>query len=237
MSGKIFTVDECNQLTPLIETPFETEAMFQELLEKHPELLAGEQINPDRPCRWILISREMSVGIDGGWGSLDHLFIDQDAIPTFIEVKRSTDTRIRREVVAQMLDYAANGTRDWPLEKLQRLYLANVAGGSTPTLQDIGVDDEGVFWDRVSVNLRSGKVRLMFVADVIPDSLRAIIEFLNTQMRDTEVLGLEIKQFCAEDGQKTLVPNLLGRTANTIPPAGKKPYKSIEEFYASTRLR
>jgi len=51
--------------------------------------------------------------IDGGgdrW-SADHLFLDQDAIPTFVEVKRSTDTRIRREVVGQMLDYAANAIR------------------------------------------------------------------------------------------------------------------------------
>jgi hypothetical protein len=36
------------------------------------------------------------------------LIIDQHAIPTLVEVKRSTDTRIRREVVSQMLDYAAN---------------------------------------------------------------------------------------------------------------------------------
>jgi len=34
--------------------------------------------------------------------------LDQDAIPTIVEVKRSTDTRIRREVVGQMLGYAAN---------------------------------------------------------------------------------------------------------------------------------
>jgi hypothetical protein len=33
---------------------------------------------------------------------------DQNAVPTLVEVKRSSDTRIRREVVGQMLDYAAN---------------------------------------------------------------------------------------------------------------------------------
>jgi len=40
-------------------------------------------------------------------GVLDHLLLDQDGIPTFVECKRASDTRIRREVVAQMLDYAA----------------------------------------------------------------------------------------------------------------------------------
>ena len=44
----------------------------------------------------------------GGRWSLDHLFLDQDANPTLVEVKRSTDTRIRREVVGQVLDYVAN---------------------------------------------------------------------------------------------------------------------------------
>ena len=38
---------------------------------------------------------------------MDHLYIDQNAWPTLVEVKRSKDTRIRREVVGQMMDYAA----------------------------------------------------------------------------------------------------------------------------------
>src|SRR5688572_18045462 len=65
------------------------------------------------PRRWLLITREAGIALvsdDGGgsrW-SLDHLFVDQDGIPTLVEVKRASDTRGRREVVAQMLDYAAS---------------------------------------------------------------------------------------------------------------------------------
>ena len=57
----------------------------------------------------------MPVSGDGGSdrGSLDHLFLDQDAVPTLVEVKRSENTQIRREVVGQMLDYAANGVMFW----------------------------------------------------------------------------------------------------------------------------
>ena len=40
-------------------------------------------------------------------------------MPTLVEVKRSDDTRIRREVVGQMLDYAANGVVYWPAERLR----------------------------------------------------------------------------------------------------------------------
>jgi hypothetical protein len=51
--------------------------------------------------------------------SLDHLFLDQDGIPTLIEVKRSTDTRTRREVVARMLDYAANAVVNWSVDRIR----------------------------------------------------------------------------------------------------------------------
>ena len=58
-----------------------------------------------------MLSREAPLASEqdgaGRW-SVDHLPLDQDAIPTIVEVKRSSDTRIRREVVGQMLDYAAN---------------------------------------------------------------------------------------------------------------------------------
>ena len=43
-------------------------------------------------------------------------------MPTFIEVKRASDTRARREVVAQMLDYAANGSMFWTAEQLRSLF-------------------------------------------------------------------------------------------------------------------
>jgi hypothetical protein len=58
-----------------------------------------------------LITREAPVPADddgvGRW-AVDHVFLDQEGIPTLVEVKRSTDTRLRREVVGQMLEYAAN---------------------------------------------------------------------------------------------------------------------------------
>ena len=41
---------------------------------------------------------------------------------TLIEVKRSTDTRIRREVVGQMLDYAANAVSYWSVDTIKSLY-------------------------------------------------------------------------------------------------------------------
>jgi hypothetical protein len=54
------------------------------------------------------------------------------------------------------------------------------------------------FWAMVKTNLQAGRVRLIFVADVIPPELRRIVEFLNAQMDPAEVLALEIKQYVGE---------------------------------------
>src|SRR5690606_34514383 len=116
------------------------------------------------PRRWLLIKREQGVpgAMDGPdrW-SMDHLFLDQDGIPTIVEVKRSTDTRIRREVVGQMLDYAANGVRYWPAERLRddlaaRLDGTSAADAAICRLLDGSGRDETVesYWQQVHANLR-----------------------------------------------------------------------------------
>ena len=71
------------------------------------------------------------------------------------------------------------------------------------------IDD---FWSKVKTNLQAGRIRLVFVADEIPRELRRIVEFLNEQMDPAEVLAVEIKQFAGE-GVKTLVPRVIGQTA------------------------
>jgi len=56
-------------------------------------------------------------------------------------------------------------------------------------------------------------VRMVFVADRVPDELRRIVEFLNLQMDPAEVLALEVEQFVGS-GLRTLVPRIIGQTAN-----------------------
>lgn len=97
-------------LVAMDEAPFASEAELQQLLAETPDLMPGEPFDGTEPRRWLLVTREAGVALDdetGLHGSLDHLFLDQDGVLTLVEVKRSTDTRIRREVVGQLLDYAA----------------------------------------------------------------------------------------------------------------------------------
>ncbi|MGV9387160.1 hypothetical protein ACWDRB_66085 [Nonomuraea sp. NPDC003707] len=222
-SDGMFHIDESGRLLAMHVTPYEAEDVLQGLLATHPDLLGGGQMTPGDPRRWLLIRREAGVpDRDGGGGrwSLDHLFVDQDGIPTLVEVKRASDSRIRREVIGQMLDYAANGVLYWPVHNLQALFeQTQHDSGRDPhemVVQLCGDDTVTVeaFFAKVGDNLRAGKIRMVFVADAVPDDLRRIVEFLNEQMNPAEVLAVEVKQYVTEDhGWRTLAPVVYGRTA------------------------
>ena len=226
-SGKIFVITKEGNISVMQENPYDSEDALQQLLANYPDLLAGDQISPEEPRRWLHISRE--IGVPGEedtadrW-SLDHLFVDQDGIPTFVECKRASDTRLRRQVVAQMLDYAANATEYWPLDKLRQSAVETAPQRSTDLdtkIQDLLQSEEPdaieFFWQNIEQNLRTGQVRLLFVSDTIPRELRRIVEFLNGQMDRTEVLAIEVKQYVGEidecgDQLRVMVSRVLGMT-------------------------
>jgi len=193
-------------------SPFDREIDLQRLVEAHPELLGGAQIDSDDPRRFLLVASEMPVpdaeSSSGRW-SLDHLFIDQDAVPTLVEVKRSSDTRIRREVVGQMIDYVANGAQFWDVADLQQR-LADQQHGEV-TLAAFGVDES--WWSRVESNLEHGRVRLLFVADTVPSELETSVEWLNEHLSDAEAFTVEIGHYVGSDGIRCLVPTLRGMSA------------------------
>jgi hypothetical protein len=247
MNGKIFVVDGSCGLHSLSEQEFGTEDNFQALLETYPDLLPGDQINEAAPRRWLLVSREYGVpdaeGATNRW-ALDHLFLDQDGIPTLVEIKRRSDTRLtdaRREVVGQMLDYAANAVVYWPVETMRARFEAACYKRGESALEVIGgfidavAGDDSIeaveavvdtFWNRVDTNLRAGNIRLIFVADQIPLELKRIVEFLNTYMTPVEVLAVELRHYEGTDADgrpiKTLVPQVIGLTAAARPTAQRE---------------
>jgi hypothetical protein len=208
-----------DQFLAMHERPYDAESLLQALLAEHPEVLAGGEPNGDSHG-WVLVKREAGVAdMENGSGrwSLDHLFLDSEGVPTFVEVKRSSDTRARREVVAQMLDYAANGTAFWNVEQLQAWFGAECdRRGADPAevlSSTCAVVDADGYWERVRTNLAASRIRLVFVADEIAPELRSIVEFLNRQMIDTEVLAIEVRQYVDADGERqTVVPRVVGQT-------------------------
>jgi hypothetical protein len=236
----IFLIQDNQELVEMTEQPYESESLLQTLLAKYPALLVGNQIDAKAPRKWLFIQRECGIpdeeGASDRW-KIDHLFLDQDAIPTLVEVKRSSDTRIRREVVGQMLDYAANASRHWPASHMRERFAAKCQrDGLDPAevVADFVDDEEGieVFWENADRNIKDGKIRLLFVADEIPQELQRIVEFLNSQMDRTEVLAIEVKQFVGQRA-KGLVPRVIGQTAEAQQrkSPGARSTTTEEEFF------
>ncbi len=218
MAERIYTRGARGGLEPLEEEPFSTEDELQALIAEHPELLDGEQIRPGDPRRWILVTREQGIADtpEGGarW-ALDHLIVDQDAVPTLAEVKRGANRELRRTIVGQLLEYAAHAAQTWTADELRRTFEESNDDPDAvlaDLLQEGKELDADGFLENVATNLTARRLRLLFIADEIPDPLEQVVKFLNEQMPNIEVLAVEIKQFRGESSQ-TLVPRVIGRTA------------------------
>ncbi|HEY3398957.1 MAG TPA: hypothetical protein VGM19_15015 [Armatimonadota bacterium] len=231
MDGGIYLIQDNGELVEMTQQAYDSESLLQTLIARHPSLLAGDQMDSASPRRWLLVAREAllpAAGDGGGRWAVDHLFLDQEGVPTLVEVKRSCDTRLRREVVGQMLDYAANAVAHWPAERLRMLFEENCryAGlESRQVMADFLGRETGAerFWQDVRANLRAGRIRMVFVADEIPPELARVVEFLNRQMNPAQVVAIEIRQYVGR-GLKTLVPRLIGQRPGGQPsrPAGPR---------------
>lgn len=187
-NSTIYLIDTAGKPVEMRAAQYEKESDFQRLLADHHALMDGEQFDPEKPRKWLLVAREVSVGdSEGSRWSLDHLFLDQDAIPTLVEVKRKSDTRLRREVIAQMLDYAANASYSWSAAWLREKFTVRCAAQGRDAQQELleFLRDQSIstetFWEEARANLAKGRIRLVFVADKIPPELTRIVEFLNEQ--------------------------------------------------------
>ncbi len=204
----------------MTEQHYLSEAVLQELLASNPELLNGDNDASDR--RWLLVKREVGVPdcaeTDSGRWSVDNLFLDQDGVPTLVEVKRSTNTQIRREIIGQLIEYGANAAVNWSSESIRSAFYSRERDDGAATAEDeldhfLSGEDTESFWEQVKTNLAAGKLRLIFVADEFPRETVRMVEFLNGQMSPAEVLAVEVRQFVEVDGdRRTLVPRMVGQT-------------------------
>ena len=187
----------------MTEQPYDSEAVLQELLAKYPNLLAGDQMDGAEPRRWLLVSREMGVP-----GEEDGASAGRSTTCS------STRTRSRRwsrssgaATPASAARSSARCSTTPPTPSSTGRSRRSGPGsrdrcertGSTPTAvlatSSAPGGDAEAFWQQVKTNLQAGRVRLVFVADVIPPELRRVVEFLNGQMDPAEVLAVEVRQF------------------------------------------
>ena len=98
-----FRADGTTKLTEFVKTKYDAETVLQQALEEAPEVIAGFTTTDAEPTRLLLIKREMPIPVVNTSSTMriDHLYADSNGIPVLVEVKRSTDPRSRREVIAR----------------------------------------------------------------------------------------------------------------------------------------
>jgi hypothetical protein len=210
--GIIYMVDEAGSLHRMAPSAPASENHMQALVARYPELIT------DGDGDLLLIRREQPISdsseSSGRW-SLDHLFVTREAVPVLVELKRAVDTRLRREVVGQILDYASNSTAYWQAGRIAEAYAATARAAELDpdaTLAEfLGERDPEAFWNQVDSNFKAGRIKLVFVADNIPRELARIVEFLNDQMR-ADVRAVELRWFSGDGGVTTLSPRIIGET-------------------------
>lgn len=191
------------------------EDALQFLIEEHPDVLPGRMMAPtsDDPPRFVLLKREMQVMR----GSLDHLLVDQHGVLTLVEAKLIENPDSHRAVIGQILDYASNAHVSWGEGRIReeaaaywqwrgddlRRVMATLLGPDTDLTE---------FWAKVDANLEARRLRLIIVADQLSPEVTRIIEFLNEEMTNVEVFGLELRCYAGDGHRLVMVPTLVGQS-------------------------
>jgi hypothetical protein len=165
------------------------EAWLQHLIMRHPSVLPVDQIEPAFTTQ-VPICVELPMRS----GFLDNLLVTPRGDIALIECKLWRNPEARREVIAQIIDYAKDMST-WNYDTLQEAIsrtkpLEASDGQGTRCLYELvsakGEIDEASFHDAVSRNLKRGRFLLLIVGDGIREGVEGMAEFLQ---HDSDVRG------------------------------------------------
>lgn len=129
----------------------------------------------------VVFARELSTGS----GPIDLIGIGSSGSITIMECKLARNHQIKREVVGQVLDYAASL---WETDLLALSDAFRARAGSDPfeaIRRQFGEDaesfDEEACRSEVARRLREGDFRLLVAVDRIDPELRRIIQYVNSR--------------------------------------------------------
>lgn len=201
------------------EHAFYDEAWIQALIQNQPEILPVHQIEAAF-AGLVSICVELPVAS----GFVDNLLITPEGNIALVECKLWRNPQVKREVVAQIVDYAKDLSK-WTYEKLQdvvcRLHFAGSGKGEPHGLYErVAAEgeseiDEAAFVDAVSRNLRLGRFLLLIVGDGIQEGVESMAAYLQQHAGLHFMLGLiEIALFEMPAGGYIAQPRVLARTRN-----------------------
>ena len=153
-----------------------SEAQLQEWLFNHPESLPMRQIDPSfgpvaRLCQ------ELPVGDN----YLDLAYVNETGRLMLVECKLWKNPQSRREVIGQILDYAADIAK-WDYEQLSDA-ISKGAGRPGTSMYEIVSErfpslDEATFVDDVERCLREGRSLLAIAGDGIRENVERVVSFM-----------------------------------------------------------
>lgn len=186
------------------------ESWLQELIQAQPTILPIADIEPGFGDP-VAVARE----VPSGHGFIDNLYLTPSGDIVLVETKLWRNSEIRREVVAQALDYvAALTSMDYP-----RFEQAISKGLDAPQrIYELFVDhpealEEPDFIDAVSRNLKRGRILVMVLGDGIRSETEALTELLQSHAGAHFTFALvELATWKAASGAILAVPDVLSRT-------------------------
>ena len=198
-----------------------SEHWLQRLLHRNPESLPIAEIEPGFG-RIIPIAVELQT--PAGW--VDNLFVTQEGNLVLIECKLWRNPAARRQVLAQIIDYAQSMS-NWSYVQLDAAVRGSpgaddgqpIAKSLIDVIRDGTGDPDGVdepsFIDAVQKNLRSGRMLLLIVGDGIREDAEGLTSYLQQHAGFHFTLGLiEVALYRLPNNDLLVQPRVLARTLN-----------------------
>lgn len=195
------------------ETNGRNEAWLRDTLLQHPELIPVGDIDPAYgPLTPLCAELHLGVGV----GRLDAAFINAYGRLTLVECKLWRNPQARREVVAQVLDYARAISR-WSYSDLQR-QVAHATGrtGNVPYELAKAQHPELIehdFVDATAAAMRAGRFLLLIAGDGIREDVGAMAELINNNAAMGFSFGMvEVALYGFADGALAIQPRAIAKT-------------------------
>jgi hypothetical protein len=167
------------------------ESWFQEKLFQHPDLLAAAEIEPAFNGLKA-IAMELPIGAN----SADLLLVNSDGCIAIVETKLFRNPEAKREVIAQIIEYASE-LSGWTYEQFaEAIKRANNSTAEDALLEKargLSEDpsiDEVRFKEQVTRNLQLGRLLLLIVGDEISEAVERMTEFIHRTPHLHFTLGL-----------------------------------------------
>ncbi len=198
----------------LVECGFKLEEKLQETVEKNISLL--EKIFGTELINCGNVSFPENLEADLVLLSKEEREESVDYVPVVVELKRMDNREVRREVLAQLLEYMT----------AMYLHPEQVIQACVNREADFDVEN-------LEENIKKLRIRGIILSENIPEIVKKTIEVLNGQLTDLELYGIEFKRLCSNDGRyHVIIPVLIGVTTE----AERKKKKTTRILWTYDRL-